>query len=138
MSKIHLDVITPEGVVINQDVDRFLVTTEKGPLEISPSYTTLITSCHPYDVLKVVIDGKNIFYAMFGGFLEVTKTGARILADDLEDGYSIDMARAIAARDRALDRIAKKDTDTDLLRAQTALYRAVTRIDAKKKSEGGD
>ena len=55
----------------------------------------------------------------------------------LEDGYSIDMARAIAARDRAQDRIVRADEGTDILRAQAALYRALARIDAKEKSEGG-
>ena len=137
MSKIHLDIITPNGLSFSQDVDRFLVPTDKGPLEIAPSYTTLIASCSPYGVLRVTQDGRNTYFAMFGGFLEVMPNAARILADDLEDGYSIDMARAIAARDRALDRIAQKDEETDLIRAQAALYRAVTRIDAKEKSEGG-
>lgn len=137
MSKILLEVITDHGTLFHQEVDRFLVPTEKGPLEISPLYTTLIAACSPYGVLKVTVDGKPHYYAMFGGFLEVTPNGARIIADDLEDGYNIDMARAIAARDRAEDRIARKDTGIDLVRAQAALYRAVTRIDAKEKSEGG-
>ena len=118
-------------------MDSFLVPTDKGPLEISPLYTTLITACLPYGVLRVTIDGKDAYYALFGGFLEVMPNGARIIADDLEDGYSIDMARAIAARDRALDRIAKKDSETDLVRAEAAMYRALARIDAKEKSEGG-
>lgn len=137
MSKIHLDIITPGDASFSEDVDSFLVPTDKGPLEISPSYTPLITSCLPYGVLRVTMNGKDSYYAMFGGFMEVTPSGARILADDLEDGYSIDMARAIAARDRALDRIAKKDSETDLIRAQAAMYRALARIDAKEKSEGG-
>ena len=137
MSKIHLQVITPIGVLYDQDVDMFLVPTDKGPLAISPQYTTLITACLPFGVLKTVIDGKPNYFAMFGGFLEVTPTGARILADDLEDGYSIDRARAIAARDRAQDRIVRADEGTDILRAQAALYRALARIDAKEKSEGG-
>ena len=137
MSKIHLQVITPNGILYDEDLDMFLVPTEKGPLAISPQYTTLVTSCLPYGVLKTVNEGRPTYFAMFGAFLEVTPAGARILADDLEDGYTIDMARAIAARDRDQDRIAQADEGIDIIRAQAALYRSLTRIEAKEKSEGG-
>ena len=137
MSQIHLKVITPVGVLFDADVDSFSVMTEKGPLVISPKYTTLITACTPYGVAKIVQQGRPSYFAMFGGFLEVKPDGATILADDFEDGYSIDMARAIASRDRAQDRIEQPKNEIDFIRAQGALYRALTRIDAKTKSEGG-
>ena len=137
MSKIRLQVITPGGTLLDEELDMFLVPTYKGPLAISPSYTTLVASCSPCGVLKTVRDGRVRYYAMFGGFLEVKPDGAVILADDLEDGYTIDMARAIASRDRAQDRIAKRESGIDILRAQASLYRALARIEAKEKSEGG-
>ena len=137
MSFIRLKVITPHGVAFDEEVDEFLVPTEKGPLAISPKYTNIITACSPYGVLRTTKDGKRRYFAMFGGFLEVTPEGAKILAEDLEDGYTIDMARAIASRDRAQDRIANKDSQHDIVRAQASLYRALTRIEAKQKSEGG-
>jgi len=137
MSFIRLQVITPHGILFDDEVDEFLVPTEQGPLSISPHYTNIVAACSHYGVLRTTKDGKHRYFAMFGGFLEVTPTGARILAEDLEDGYTIDMARAIASRDRAQDRIANKDSKQDIVRAQASLYRALTRIEAKQKSEGG-
>ena len=137
MSKILLQVTTPQGVLFDEEVDRFTVPTERGPLEISPGYTTLVAACSPAGVMKIYQDGKPRFFAIFDGFLTVSPHGARILADDLEDGYTIDMARAIASRDRAQDRLEKKEDGTDLVRAKLSLWRALARIEAKQKSEGG-
>jgi F-type H+-transporting ATPase subunit epsilon len=60
-----------------------------------------------------------------------------ILTEEIEDGGSIDMARAIAARDRAQDLLGSKESAVDIERAKAALNRALTRIDVKSLDEGG-
>lgn len=132
---IRLLILTPKSVFLDKDVERFLVPSTKGPLEISGGYTPIIVGLAPCGVLKVTM-GKPKYYAIFNGTLKVEHDRAFILAESVEDGYGIDMARAIASRDRALDRIEKSDPDLDIHRARASLARALARIDVKNLDEG--
>ena len=60
-----------------------------------------------------------------------------VYSDDIEPGDSIDMARAISARDRALDKLQNSKEPDDIKIANLALKRALARIDAKNGFLGG-
>lgn len=132
---IRLIVLTPKGVFLDQEVERFLVPSTMGPLEISEGYTPLIASLLESGVLKITM-GKPKYYAIFQGTLKVEEDRAFVMCSEIEDGYSIDMARAIASRDRALDRIEKREEGIDVKRAKASLARALARISAKSLDEG--
>lgn len=135
--QIQLDILTPQGSVYSAAADSLLVPTEQGPLEISPGYTKLLTAISPAAVLRVTKNGKHLYFAIFGGVLQVKFGGdSQIYTEEINDGYSIDMARAIAARDRNLDLIAKKEEGTNIALAQAKLAKAAARISAKSLSEG--
>ena len=64
-----------------------------------------------------------------GGFVEVLADRVIVLADTAERADEIDVARAQAARDRALKRMANpNDPTTDWPRAEEALERAQVRL----------
>ncbi len=63
-----------------------------------------------------------------GGVFEVLRTGVTVLADAAEWAYEIDVERAEAARQRALQRLASRDANIDFARAQAALVRATNRL----------
>ena len=135
--KLHLKILTPQGIDFDAEVDAFVVPTEKGPLMIEPNYTNLIAALSPSGVLKVVTGKQNLYYAVFGGLLRVNRlTGCEIYTEEINDGYEIDMARAIAARDRNLDLLEKKEPGTDVSLARYKLSKALVRIEAKNLSEG--
>lgn len=88
--------------------------------------------------MRTITPEKTDFYAVFGGVIDVRKGGiATLYCEEINDGYSIDLARAIAARDRNLDRIEKHEEGIDILRAKAKLAKALIRIDVKHLSEGG-
>ena len=62
------------------------------------------------------------------GFVQILPDEVTILAEIIEWPEEIDQARAEAARQRAEERLAGRDANIDLDRAQVALMRAVTRI----------
>ena len=138
MSKIlTLKIHTPEGVFFEDGVLSFNVPTTLGPLEVEPGYTNVITTLAPTGVMWIKKDNGKSYYAVFGGVLRVENGDkATLFTQEINDGYEIDMARAIAARDRNLDRIAKPDEGTDLIRARYKLNKALARISAKSLSEG--
>ncbi len=137
MSTFHLRIFTPSGIIFDEDVVSVTVPVEKGPLCIEAGYTNLITSISKAGVLKVVTPTKTRYFAIFGGSLDVSKLeGTFIYTEEINDGYAIDMARAIAARDRNLDRLEKRPEGIDIVRARIKLNKALVRISVKQLSEG--
>jgi F-type H+-transporting ATPase subunit epsilon len=129
--------LTPKGVFFDKNVDEAYFPTPEGPLGIFPNYTRIRFAIAPSGVLKVKESGKEKYYAIFGGVVKVDSDKTMILTEEIEDGLSIDMARAIAARDRAQDLLSNKESAVDVERAKAALNRALTRIDVKSLDEGG-
>jgi F-type H+-transporting ATPase subunit epsilon len=66
--------------------------------------------------------------ATSGGVFEVLRTGVTVLADTAEWAYEIDVERAEAARQRALERLASRDSNINRAQAEAALARAVNRL----------
>lgn len=67
-------------------------------------------------------------YAITGGLLQLNDNEVRILADAFEGKDEIDVERAKRAKERAEKRLARKDANTSIRRAQVALDRAMNRI----------
>ena len=66
--------------------------------------------------------------ALHAGFAEILQEEVVILAEIVEWPEEIDLDRAKAAKDRAEERIRSKTPETDVMRAETALQRALARI----------
>ena len=70
--------------------------------------------------------------ALHAGFVEILQDEVVILAEIIEWPDEIDRDRAEAARARAEERLRTKTPETDILRAETALQRALARIHVLK------
>jgi F-type H+-transporting ATPase subunit epsilon len=128
-------VLTPKGVLLDEDVDSVYFPTTQGPLGVLSGHTPYVAVLSPSGVMKVMSEGKEKYYAVFGGAIEIKPEKTILLSEEVEDGETIDMARAISARDRALDRINGHDPNSDVELAKAALERALTRIDVKSYAE---
>ena len=70
--------------------------------------------------------------ALHAGFAEILPEGVTILAEVIEWPGEIDENRAKSAMERAEQRLQGKTADTDVARAETALQRAIARIQVLK------
>ncbi|MNW47942.1 ATP synthase epsilon chain [compost metagenome] len=129
MSSFLLEIVTPEHVVYSKEVDSLTVRGLEGELGILRGHIPLVT---PLQVAPVVAKtGKETTtIAVHGGFIEVQSDKVIVLAESAELPEEIDLARAIAARERAERRLAARSNQdrVDHRRAELALQRAVTRI----------
>ena len=73
-------------------------------------------------------EGQETDYAVAGGFLEVNRNTATLLADALEPVTEIDSERAERAAARARERLAAADSELDVARAEAALKRDLNRM----------
>lgn len=82
--------------------------------------------------LELVENGVKTQYAISGGMLYYENSVATILVDSIENKDDIDVERACAAKKRAEERLASKDNNIDLKRAEISLARAINRISVSR------
>ncbi len=127
---IRLEVITPERVVVGEDTQSIIVPGVQGYLGVLPGHTPMVASLR-IGIVKYKQDGAFRRVAVSGGFFEVAKNKAVILAETAERGEEVDVGRARAALERARKRMAsRREGDIDLARAEASLQRALTRLRA--------
>ncbi|MGI5881402.1 MAG: ATP synthase F1 subunit epsilon [Syntrophomonadaceae bacterium] len=132
MSQFRLIILTPEKELYNAEIERVLVPTDRGSLTILyqnyPLITLLVTG-----IIKVIpVKEKPIYYAISQGVMQNERDIVYILGSAIERSDQIDVARALAAKERAEELIKRKHTDKniDVQRAEAALNRALNRLKA--------
>lgn len=125
---LHLEITTPEKVLISEDVIFFEAPGVDGEFQILPYHTPFLTG------LKIghIIFNKNsktTHISISGGFCEFKQNKAVILVHTAEKASEIDKTRAEEAKKRAEKRLEnKKDPSFDEERAKLALLRAINRL----------
>jgi F-type H+-transporting ATPase subunit epsilon len=92
-----LDVVTPERIMLSEDVTQTVAPGSEGQLGILANHAPLMTELSPGEVTATLADGRTISHIVIsGGFLEVAPDGGRttILADSAERADEIDATRA--------------------------------------------
>jgi len=128
--KIRLEIVTPEAVVFHRMVEWFYVPTQIGPIGILAGHAPLVTALIP-GILRLRHEDREEMLVADEGFLEMRDNKARILVNSAEIVDGIDVERALAARERARQRLAAPHEDLDTLRAEASLARANARLNAK-------
>ena len=87
------------------------------------------------DVGELKVETKNgiEWYATSGGFVEITDDKVELLLESIEKSNEIDVKRASEALKRAKKRKANIKKDTDSVRLEASLSRAINRLNVSKK-----
>ena len=93
-----LEVVTPERVMLNEDVLETSAPGSEGSLGILAHHAPIMTELVPGEVRVTLADGRTTSHLVIsGGFLEMSPEGrATILADSAERADEIDVTRAEA------------------------------------------
>lgn len=125
---LHLEVITPERKVYEEDVDMVVAPASEGYVGILPHHAPLFTTLGPGE-FKVKRGGVEEVLAVFGGFMDVRADRVVVLTDAAEHAEEIDSTRAQEARDRAQQVLAAGPASAaDEQRARAELQRALVRL----------
>jgi F-type H+-transporting ATPase subunit epsilon len=125
---LHLEVITPERKVYEEDVDMVVAPASEGYVGILPHHAPLFTTLGPGE-FKVKRGGIEEILAVFGGFMDVRADRVVVLTDAAEHAEEIDATRAQQARDRAQQVLAAGAASAaDEQRARAELQRALVRL----------
>lgn len=125
---LHLEVITPEKKVYEDDVDMVIAPGSEGYLGILPHHAPLLTALGPGE-FRVKKGGIEEILVVFGGFMDVRGDRVVVLTEAAEPAEDIDAQRAQAARERAQEMLqAGTLSAADEARARASLQRALVRI----------
>ena len=126
---LKLEIVTPEKLVLDAEVDSVTVPTVTGEAGILPNHAPLISALKP-GVLAYTTKGSTDKLAVSGGFVEVNADTVSVLVDTAESAGEIDVALAKTDRDTAEKTIAATGlTQSDTAASQRdALEHAQTRI----------
>jgi len=132
--QIRLEVVTPSGAVVNEDVDIVNAPGYGGDFGVlanhAPFLSTIKIGTLTYESNK---DRQALMVS--GGFCEVSNNKITFLVESAEFGRDIDVDRAMKAKERAEKRLAQasaQDENFNQTRAEAALQRAVARLKTAK------
>ena len=126
----ELKVITPDRTFFEGEVRMVEFNTTEGEIGVCKNHIPMTVVIKP-GVLTITGD-KVLKAALHSGFAQILQDRITILAEVIEWPDEIDKNRAEAARSRAEKLIAEHDAATDIARAETALNRAMARINVLK------
>ncbi|MCR1900200.1 F0F1 ATP synthase subunit epsilon [Irregularibacter muris] len=132
MSTYGLEIITPERVFFEGEVEKMVIRGQEGEFAVLANHTPLVTGLAT-GILRIFTSEKQWKEAsLSGGFIKVTPTQVTVLTDAAEWPEEIDVDRAKEALERA-EKYAKEKDKYDYARAQAAIKRALIRIQVAEK-----
>jgi F-type H+-transporting ATPase subunit epsilon len=136
LDKLLLEVVTPEKLLMKEEVDEIQIPGLNGYLGILPGHAPLISQLQIGE-LSYKKDKISRSLSLINGYCEVLPDRVVILAEKAERPEDIDVARAAASKDRAKKRLADlSKPEIDYQRAEVSLQRAVIRLQVSKRAGG--
>ncbi len=134
---LKLEIVSPERMVYNDEVDMVIVPGRNGQLGILPHHTPLISSLGVGE-LRIKKSGSEESMLISGGFVEVRPDKVIVMADLAEHSDEIDEAKAVEARTRAESELEQSKDPVDIARVRAALQTALMRerIATRRRSRG--
>ena len=132
--ELFLEVVTPQNAIVSEEVQIVVAPGSEGEFGALKGHTTFLTSLKVGTLRYKDVNGKERYLFINGGFAEVLPDKVTILAESAERRQDIDVQRATDNKGRAEKHILAKTADTDLVRAEAALRRAVHRLSIKGSS----
>lgn len=130
MAQIQLEVVTPNGAVVSEEVDIVTAPGVGGEFGVLANHAPFLSTIKT-GTLSFKRDRTSKFLMVTGGFAEVSNNKVTFLVESAEFGNDIDVDRAMRAKDRAEKRLTQAQQATEKIsrvRAEAALQRAMARL----------
>ncbi len=128
-NRIHLKIITPEGIFYNKSVSIVTVKTSEGYIGIQKGRVPIVGSI---EISPLIIGTKGqdnyMDCAIAGGLLYADKDTATIITDAVEEKSKIDMNRATKEKQNAENALKAQKDAAEILKLKLSLQKAINRI----------
>jgi len=127
-STLVLEIVTPQGLLLREEVDDVQAPGELGYFGVLPGHTPFLSTLGAGQISYGRAEERRHFLTCFWGFCEVLPDRVNILAEIGERAEDIDIGRAEAALARAQDRLKAVKDEAGYNHAHQDYVRAVTRL----------
>lgn len=130
MAQIHLEVVTPTGPVVSEEVDIVTAPGVSGEFGVLANHAPFLSTIKT-GTLTYKKDKTTKYLMVSGGFSEVSNNKITFLVESAEFGQDIDVDRALRAKERAEKRLTQAQQAAEKInrvRAEAALQRAMARL----------
>ena len=124
---LYVEIVSPAGGVFKGDVVGIKAPGVQGSFEVLHNHAPMLAAFEVGSLELHHQDDERITYATSGGFLEVINNHVTVLAETAEPSSEIDIERAKAAEERALQRLQDASPE-ERAKAQADLERARNRV----------
>jgi F-type H+-transporting ATPase subunit epsilon len=129
---MHLQLITLQGVRVDQEIYELIAPTSSGEIAVFPGHEPLVTLAVPGALAvrheKADTDSKLEYFAISGGIIEINQKAIRVLVDEADHGDDIIEAESQAALERALKLRDEAKDQVDLEKAHQLIDRHQVRL----------
>lgn len=132
-STIQVDIVSAEEQIFSGEAHMVYAPAVMGEIGIAPRHTPLISPLKPGEVRLDMGNGKEEFFFISGGIIEVLPNQVVVLSDTAIRAHDLDEAAAIEARKRAEEALADQQSDLDVAKAKAELAAAAAQVAAIKK-----
>ena len=135
-AKIALEIVTPEGLLLRDEVEEVIAPGEQGYFGVRPGHTPLMATLGMGEI-SYRKEASWHRLTCFSGWCEVLPDRVNVLADIGERAEDIDLGRAEQAMKRAAERMKAIRDEAGYETSHAAYVRAVTRLGVARKERGG-
>jgi F-type H+-transporting ATPase subunit epsilon len=128
--KINLEVVTPKGAIVSEEVDIITAPGFAGEFGVLANHAPFLSTIK-IGTLRYKNGDTEQELMVSGGFCEVSNNKITFLVESAERGNEIDVDRALQAKERAEKRLLQareQQEKFDRTRAEAALQRALARL----------
>jgi len=130
---IHVDIVSAEEQIFSGLAEMVYAPAVLGEVGIAPRHTPLISPLKPGEVRLDLGGGKEEFFFISGGILEVQPHVVTVLSDTAIRADDLDEATAIEAKKRAEAALSDQKTEIDIAKARSEIAAAAAQIAAIQK-----
>lgn len=132
MSSLHLKIVTPEKLVIDEEVDMVTLPSSEGEIGILPHHTSLMARLKPGE-LRIKKGNKVEIFAAGDGFIQVANNTLTILTDLVINEEHIDEKKVEEAKKRAEIAIEQKLSNEEYAETMAVIERSLAQLKVKRR-----
>lgn len=132
MANLKLEIVTPEKIVLSEEVDSVTIPTKSGEITVLPQHENLIATLGSGELVYRK-GGKDTSIALVGGTLEINGENVTLLAEHAISPQDIQVNRAKEARERAEKLMKENLNEHDLRMAEAEQRKALLELQIAEK-----
>ncbi len=132
MSQLHLKIVTPEKLLIDEEVSQVNVSTTDGEIGILPNHASLMAKLAPGEL--IIKKGSKVDSLAIGdGFLQVTGNDLTVMTDLATHAADIDERAVEEAKKRAEQALEQTLSDEEYAETLANLEKSLAQLRVKRR-----